>query len=64
MRMIGDMSGFSARELEEIKRRQDRIFRGEVNIRPAPRSRARKSQALTSAQIEQLRRDLLNMFRW
>ena len=64
MRMIGDMSGVSARELEETKRRQDRIFRSEVNIRPAPRSRARNSHPLTTAQIEQLRQALLNAFRW
>jgi hypothetical protein len=35
-----------------------------VNIRPAPKSRTKNSQALTPAQIEQLRRDLLHAFRW
>jgi hypothetical protein len=64
MRMT-DLSGISAQEYEALKSRQRQLLRqGDIAIRPAPRSRTRNSQALTPAQLEQLRQDLLSEFRW
>jgi hypothetical protein len=62
MRMIGSLTGS---DYERLKCRQDQIIRGDyAKPRPAPRSRSRNSQALTRAQVEDLRLALLNTFRW
>lgn len=62
MWMIGDVPGA---EYEELRHRQaQRLRDGVPRISPPLRSRqARSSQPLTAAQIENLRRAILNMFR-
>jgi hypothetical protein len=63
MRMT-DLSGITAQEMDELKRRQAERLRSDIAIRPAPPSRrARNSQNWTAEQIERLRLQLLNMFR-
>jgi hypothetical protein len=54
------MDRLSARDYEEIRRRQAQMLLSNIEIRPAPQSRqVSNSQVWTDAQLERLRVQLL-----
>jgi hypothetical protein len=54
-------------DCEHLRRRQAELLRSDISIRPAPKSKSRaatNANSLTAAQVEELRRALIEAFRF
>ena len=58
---IRTITGLSSDQIDELKRRQARILRGQYE---KPRTSNSNPQAPPAKQIEQVRRALLDKFKW